>query len=149
RPRSAHVVTSGMPLPTSAEDELLAKRIESAGRLRKRAVDVVQSGRSAEGIQLLHEALRSLPISSGSPSATAVRIRVLATLAFAEAETGSVNDGLVHIGTASDLVRSLPDSQLRKALRGLVDHQHGAILLRSRRTAEALVLFDKAIPMLE
>ncbi|MFL6144752.1 MAG: CHAT domain-containing protein [Labedaea sp.] len=109
----------------------------------------MQSSRSADAIKLLHQALRALPLASGDPDAVTTRIRVLATLAFAEAETGSVAAGLVHLGTAGDLLNGLPDDQLSTALRGLVDHQHAAILLRTRRTGDALKLFDRAIPMLE
>jgi CHAT domain-containing protein len=100
-------------------------------------------------VKLLREALRALPVTSGRTDVVAVRARVLATLAFAEAEIGSVADGLVHLGTASDLLGGLPDDDVRIALRGLVDHQHGVILIRARRTTEALQLFDKAIPLLE
>ncbi len=79
----------------------------------------------------------------------AVRAQVLGTLAYAEAEVGSVADGLVHLGTASDLVGGLPEGPVRTSLRGLVDHQHGVILVRATRTAEAIGLFDRAIPLLK
>ncbi|OLF17829.1 hypothetical protein BU204_09290 [Actinophytocola xanthii] len=123
--------------------------MEAAGALRKKAVDEAQAGRSPEAIKLLRLALRSLPVTSGHPDVAAIRARVLATLAFCEAETGSVADGLMHLGTASDLVAGLPEGPLRSALQGLVDHQHGVILLRARRTVDALALFDRAIPLLE
>jgi tetratricopeptide (TPR) repeat protein len=142
-------VTSEVPRPDPAERELLARSIETAIEFRRKALERVQASRSADAIKLLRQALRALPVTSGNPEAIMVRIRVLATLAFAEAETGSVADGLVHLGTASDLVSGLPEGRLRAALRGLIDHQHGAILLRTKQPAKSLELFDRAIPMLE
>jgi tetratricopeptide (TPR) repeat protein len=135
--------------PQPTPDETLGAGIKAAGELRQRAVDVARGGRSADAIKLLHQALRALPVTSGNLDATAVRIRVLSTLAYAEAETGSVDDGLVHLGTASDLVRGLHSGPHRLALQGLVEHQHALILLRQGRTADSLELFDRAIPLLE
>src|SRR5207249_996331 len=98
-------------------------QIEAAARLHRRAVEVAATSRSAEAGKLLRTALRTLPVASGHLEATAVRIRVLLSLALADAETGSLGDGLVHLGTASDLVDGLPESIQRTALRGLVDSQ--------------------------
>jgi tetratricopeptide (TPR) repeat protein len=107
------------------------------------------TARSAEAVKLLHKALRTLPVASGHLEATAVRIRVLLSLAWADTETGSIVDGSVHLGTASDLVDGLPESGQRLALRGLVDSQYALVMYRARRTTEALNLFNQAIPTLE
>jgi tetratricopeptide (TPR) repeat protein len=149
RSRPVHSSTSGTGQSAHPALDVVADGIETAVELRNRALNQAQAGRSAEAIKLLRQALSSLPVTAGRPDAIMVRIRVLATLAFAEAEIGSVKDGLMHLGTASDLVSAVPDGQWRAALRGLVDHQHGAILLRSRSTAAALELFNRAMPMLE
>ncbi|MCT2582663.1 CHAT domain-containing protein [Actinophytocola gossypii] len=127
----------------------VAEAVEQAVELRTRAVAEAQAARPAEAVKLLRKALRALPVTTGNHEVTTIRAKVLATLAFAEAETGSVADGLVHLGTASDLVNGLPEGPLRSAARGLVNHQHGVILIRARRNAEALELFDLAIPALE
>src|SRR5882757_1893379 len=122
--------------------------VERAGELRAQALEETAAGRPAEAVKLLRRALHSLPVSSGETDVVTVRTRVLATLAYAVAETGSVADGLVHLGTANDLVSGLPDGPVQSALRGLVQHQHALIVLRQGHTAEALELIDSAIPLL-
>lgn len=123
--------------------------IEQAHELRRKATEAATAGRSAEAIKLLRRALRTLPLSPGNLDAITVRTRIFTSLAYAEAETISVTDGLAHLGTASDLVRALPDSPQRLALFGLIEHHHALILLRTGRTAEALDQFNRAIPLLE
>ncbi|HEV2781620.1 MAG TPA: CHAT domain-containing tetratricopeptide repeat protein [Actinophytocola sp.] len=122
--------------------------IDQATELYGRAVDASRVGHSAEATKLLVEALRALPVASGNPEATALRIKILAVLAYTEAETGSVADGLVYIGTASDLVGALPE-RMRPVLQGLVDNQYALILLRTGHTAEAVEVYSRAIPVLE
>ena len=123
--------------------------IHGAVELYRRAVEASRVGRSAEATKLSREALRALPVASGTPEATALRINLLAVLAYAEAETGSVADGLVYIGIASDLVGALPDDPRRLVLQGLVANQYALILLRTGRFIEAIEVYDKAIPALE
>lgn len=88
-------------------------------------------------------------MASGNPEATALRINTLAVLAYAEAETGSVADGLAYIGIASDLVSALPDDPRRLVLQGLVANQYALVLLRTGRTTEAIEVYNKSIPALE
>ena len=125
------------------------QRVAAAADLLARAVEYNNSGGSAEAIKLLQEALLTLPLGTGGTEAVALRIKVLQALAYAEAETGSVANGLVHLATASDLVSAVPDTTTRMALRGLVDHQHAVILLRAGDTTAALEVYDRAIPALE
>jgi tetratricopeptide (TPR) repeat protein len=127
-----------------ATDNLL----EVAGELRAQALEEAAAGRPAEAIKLLRRALYSLPMASGDVDVVTIRTRVLATLAYAVAETGSVADGLIHLGTASDLVNGLPAGPAQNALRGLVQHQHALILLRQGHTVEALELIDSALHLL-
>jgi CHAT domain-containing protein/tetratricopeptide (TPR) repeat protein len=128
---------------------MIQERIAEASRLLKRGVDKSNLGGSADGIKLLREALQTLPVGDGGEAAVVLRIRVIQALAYAEAETGSVADGLVHIATASDLVSAVSDSTLRLALRGLVDHQHALILLRAGDPNATLAVYEHAIPTLE
>jgi len=78
-----------------------------------------------------------------------MRIRVLVSLGYTEAEAGSVPGGLVHLGTANALAAGLPEGPRRAGLLGLVDSQRALVLHRTGRTSEALDLFDRAIPLLE
>ncbi|WP_084735106.1 CHAT domain-containing protein [Actinophytocola xinjiangensis] len=131
------------------DDENVAERIALAADLLRRGVDSNNLGGSAEGTKLLRDALLALPVGSGEQEAVVLRIRVLQGLAYAEAETGSVADGLVHLATASDLVSAVAEAPRRAALRGLVDHQHALILLRAGDTTAALEVYAGAIPALE
>jgi tetratricopeptide (TPR) repeat protein len=133
----------------SRGDNSIDTRIEEAARLHRRAVEVAATARWSEAAKLLHQALRTLPVASGHLEATAVRIRILLSLAWADTETGTIVDGSIHLGTASDLVDGLPESGQRLTLRGLVDSQHALIMSRAGRTTEALNLFSQAIPLLE
>jgi tetratricopeptide (TPR) repeat protein len=143
-------------MPTRAEagrsdgtvDPLLLS-VQEARKLHAQAREATATGRTADAIALLNAALRTLPIASGNLEVITVRTGVLGTLAYAEAETGSVTNGLAHLGTASDLIGALPDSPQRFYLLGHIHNQHGLILLRAGRTAECLSTFDQAVPLLE
>lgn len=143
-----------MPLlrPTSAlaaADSDLVGRLETADQLQRKAVEVAAAARPADAVKLLHQALRTLPVISERLDVVTMRTRVLLTLALAEAETGAVGDGLIHLGTARDLVIGLPESPQRTALLGRAENQHAIVLLRTGHTAAALDRFDQAILLLE
>ncbi|HEU5471706.1 MAG TPA: CHAT domain-containing tetratricopeptide repeat protein [Actinophytocola sp.] len=106
-------------------------------------------GRTAEATKLLHKALRALPVGTGDPDALAVRIRILSALSYTEAETGTVADGMIHLGTASDLVGALPDGPRRLTLRGRIFHQQGLMMLRVGRLQDAVNAYNQGIPLLE
>ncbi|GAB1514754.1 CHAT domain-containing protein [Actinophytocola sp. KF-1] len=130
-------------------DSDLVGRLETADQLQRRAVEVAAAARPADAVKLLHQALRTLPVISERLDVVTMRTRVLLTLALAEAETGAVGDGLIHLGTARDLVIGLPDSPQRVALLGRAENQHAIVLLRTGHTAAALDRFDQAILLLE
>lgn len=123
--------------------------VKAAVEQRRRAVAAASSGRPAEAIKILHRTLRTLPIASGSTEVVAIRARVLLSLGWVEAETTTLADGLVHLGTARDLVAGLPDGPDRLALLGFADQQHALVLARAGRMPEAIELFGRAIPLLE
>jgi tetratricopeptide (TPR) repeat protein len=131
------------------QDKAQLSDIQAANQLLGRALEANGLGRSAEATQLLRNALHALPFVSGDPVVTITRIRVFAALGYAEAETGSVLDGLTYVGTAGDLVGALPDGPQRLALKGFVDNQFALILLRTGHTAEAIEVYDRAIPVLQ
>ena len=90
-----------------------------------------------------------LPFASGSAEVIAIRARVLLSLGWVEAETATLADGLVHVGTARDLVNGLAEGPDRLALLGFADQQHALLLARAGRMPEAIELFGRAIPLLE
>jgi tetratricopeptide (TPR) repeat protein len=138
-----------MPEQTILADGARGAVLETASEFYRRAVEASRVGRSADATKLSREALRALPVASGMPGATVLRIKILAVLAYAEAETGSVADGLAYIGTAHDLVPALPESPQRLVLQGLVDNQYALILLRTGHVTEAIGVYDRSIPLLE
>jgi CHAT domain-containing protein/tetratricopeptide (TPR) repeat protein len=123
--------------------------VEAAAEQRRRAVAAASAGRPAEAIKILQRALRMLPVASGSTAVVAVRARVLLSLGWVEAETATLADGLVHLGTARDLVSGLPEGPERQALLGFANQQHALLLARAGRMPEAIELFGRAIPLLE
>ncbi|HEX6344089.1 CHAT domain-containing protein [Umezawaea sp.] len=137
-----------MPLLHDADVTAATSRagVESATALRGQGYRAASAGRPADAAKLLRAALRELPIGSGDPDVVALRVRILITLAYAEAETGSVPDGLAHLGTAHDLTAALPDGS---GLRAIVQDQRALILHRAGRTAEALALYDESVARME
>ncbi|HET9141044.1 CHAT domain-containing protein [Actinophytocola sp.] len=123
--------------------------LRPAEELLVRGVGASNVGRTAEATKLLHKALRALPVGTGDPDALAVRIRILSALSYTEAETGAIADGLIHLGTASDLVGALPDGPQRLTLRGRIHHQQGLLYLRAGQSAEAIEAYNQGIPLLE
>ena len=135
-------------MPESRPSDPTSNASTVAAALRAEALEAARAGRPAEAIKLLRRALQALPVTAEDPDVLITRTRVLATLAYAVAETGSAADGLIHLGAANDLLNGLPSGPTQPALRGLVQHQHALILLRQGHTAEALARFDVAIPLL-
>lgn len=127
----------------------MTPNIAPAEELLRKGVAASNVGRTAEATKLLRQALKALPLEANAPDAIAVRIRILSALSYTVAETDSVADGLIHLGTASDLVGALPEGPQRLTLRGRIFHQKALMLLRSGRPAEAIVAYDQAIPLLE
>ncbi|HEV7650782.1 MAG TPA: CHAT domain-containing protein [Actinophytocola sp.] len=133
----------------SPDGDAAAASVEAAAGLRRKAVEVASAARPAEAIKLLRRALRMLPVDSGDLGAITVRTRILLSLAYVQAETGPITDGLVHLGTARSLVNGMPSGPHKQALLGFANQQHALILLRAGHAAEAIDLFDLAIPQLE
>ncbi|WP_306745570.1 CHAT domain-containing protein [Saccharothrix yanglingensis] len=100
-------------------------------------------------MRLLRRALGALPATPAGTEVTTVRIRVLITLSYGEAETGSVEDGLAHLATANALITALPDGPDAVSLRAIAKDQQALILHRAGRTAEAIALHDESVRLLE
>ncbi|MEU5697116.1 CHAT domain-containing protein [Actinosynnema sp. NPDC020468] len=126
-----------------------ATGVQLASELHVQAFRAASAGRPADAVKLLRRALGALPVTSGDVEATTVRIRILITLSYGEAETVSVADGLAHLGTATDLVSVLPDGDVKTNLAPVIKCQQALVLHRAGRTAEALALYDAGIAELE
>ncbi|XVS64933.1 CHAT domain-containing protein [Actinosynnema sp. CA-299493] len=123
--------------------------VEAATDLHKKAFRAASGGRPADAVTLLRRALRALPVTSPNAEATTVRIRILITLSYGEAETDSVEDGLARLRTAAELIATLPEGPDAVGLRAIVKDQEALILHRAGRTAEAIGLYDESVRRLE
>ncbi len=121
-----------------------------AARTHRRAREAVWAFRFDRGIALLRTALRELDGADAPAERTAgLRVQVLVTMSYAEAETTSLDAGLSRLDSAKEHVAMLPDGPERDGLDGLV-HAHRALFLyRAGRVLEGLELFDEAIPRLQ
>ncbi|GAB2988093.1 CHAT domain-containing protein [Saccharothrix stipae] len=123
--------------------------VDLAVDLHKKAFRAASGGRPADAVTLLRRALRVLPVTSPSVESTTVRIRILITLSYGEAETESVEGGLARLLTAGELITTLPDGPDAVGLRAIVKDQQALILHRAGRTAEAIALYDESVRQLE
>ncbi|MCE6994143.1 CHAT domain-containing protein [Saccharothrix sp. S26] len=135
---------SALPVSQPTSDGL-----EVATDLHKQAYRAASRGRPADAVTLLRRALRALPVISPGVEATTVRIRILITLSYGEAETDSVEDGLARLRTAAELIAGLPEGPDAVGLRAIVKDQEALILHRAGRTAEAIALYDESVRQLE
>jgi tetratricopeptide (TPR) repeat protein len=138
----ASVATSRAP---GRQDDVLRR----ATGLQRRAWRAVQTYRFNRAGELLREALTLIgPVDPDSPPEPAtVRIRVLVSLAYVEAESGSAS-GLRRLDAARDQVDSLEPGPVRSELDGLVLQQRGFLLIRAGRDEDGLELLDEAVPRL-
>lgn len=106
-----------------------------AERLRTAGVAATAAGRPVDGVRLLRAALGVLRPDGPDRQ---IRGRVLLSLAFAEVERGRTAAGLRAFDEAAALLTD----------RTMVDSQHGALLARAGRLAEALPYLDRAVQAL-
>jgi hypothetical protein len=99
------------------------------------------------GQALLHEALRLLDGVAGEDT-TALRIQILVTLSYAEAEAHSHTVGLARLDTTAEHLARLPAGPERAALDGLVLSNRAVLIYRAGQVLEGLELFDEAVPRL-
>ncbi|WP_245783123.1 CHAT domain-containing protein [Amycolatopsis sacchari] len=118
--------------------------------LHSRAADASGDLHNAVALRLLDQALELLD-SAGpvtEPDWVELRVRVLVSIALAEAETGSTAAGLAHLDDAAALPELLPESASPHLLSAVIDAQRALVLCRVGRFTEALELFDAIIPVL-
>jgi tetratricopeptide (TPR) repeat protein len=124
--------------------------VDPVARLR-RADEVYRSARQAmnafqphQAGVLLRRALRLL--DGGAPPDTAqLRVRILISLAYSDAEERSFEDGVGHLNTARTVLPDVPEPRTRAQLDATIEAQHGLILMRVGRFAESVEVLDRAI----
>jgi tetratricopeptide (TPR) repeat protein len=117
-----------------------------AAAVYQRAREAVWQFRFDRGQALLHQALRHL---DAAPDASpALRVQILVTLSYAEAEARSLTVGLARLDTTREHLARLPAGPERAALDGLVLSNRALLVYRAGRVLEGLELFDEAVPRL-
>ncbi len=133
--------------------------------LHARAVEAARAYRPELARRYLLRGLESLDAAQdtrGLPGSAAdlaelaeLRVRLLVTLGWAEAERTGTAAGLTTLRRAQQVLAAapptdadeLPDEQ-RRALRGLVAQQRGLVLLRAGRAEDAVLALHEAVPVL-
>ncbi|WP_246019254.1 CHAT domain-containing protein [Saccharothrix australiensis] len=96
-------------------------------------------------IRLLREGLALVDPPGGVDERLEVRTRLLNTLAFCLAETGSLEDGLAQMAAARAAPDGISDQALRDELYSLVDGNRGVLLCRVGRIDEGIAQLDADI----
>jgi tetratricopeptide (TPR) repeat protein len=122
----------------------------AAGALYRRARTAAVDHGPGQAARLLHRALRKLDQAGGtSVEWRTLRVRVLISLASAEAETTSLTVGLAHLAQARAVLARLSESGERTDLEAVAELQRAVVLFRAGRLTESLALFDAILPRLE
>jgi tetratricopeptide (TPR) repeat protein len=130
------------------------RALRAATELLQRARESVWAYRIDRGRALLHTALRTLEglDDLGTPvdaEVTALRIRVLVNLSYAEAEAGSLDAGLARLDSAYRGLSELPGGPVRDELDALVLSDRGFLLIRAGQIDDGLQVLDVAAERLE
>ncbi|MBB5955417.1 tetratricopeptide (TPR) repeat protein [Saccharothrix tamanrassetensis] len=116
-----------------------------ARALHKKAVEAATADRYLVAIGLIRKGLALVDPPGGVDERLEVRTRLLNTLAFCLAETGSLEDGLAQMAAAREALADLTDPALRDELYSLVDGNRGVLLCRVGRIDEGIAQLDTDI----
>lgn len=123
--------------------------ISEARRLHRRALEVGHAGRNVMEIRLLRQALSMLESADagqhGSVEWIRTRSRILITLAYVEAELGTIAQGLARLEALRPQVAQLADEAVRAELNGSIDGNYAGLLIRGGRYDESIPLLASAI----
>jgi len=119
--------------------------------LVRQAEELYRSGRLAaaafrphEAARLLRRALRLLDGAS-HPDHVPLRVSVLISLAYNDAEERGFAAGVAHLGTAERDLPRIVDLETRLGLANIIRAQHGLMLLRVGRFDESIMLLDQVV----
>ncbi|ONI73413.1 hypothetical protein ALI144C_46805 [Actinosynnema sp. ALI-1.44] len=126
-----------------------AEAIRQAGELHRRALALGAKAREAEAIRVMRKALAIL---DGVAEAASERtdwlrawFRIQVTMAYSQAELGTVAVGIDGLQALRPEIARLPAGPVRSELNGFVDHNHATVLMRAGRDEEGIPLLDSAI----
>ncbi|HKN97919.1 MAG TPA: tetratricopeptide repeat protein, partial [Pseudonocardiaceae bacterium] len=139
-------------MSASPAPERLRSRSEDSAARRQRADELYRSARMAmnafrphEAVLSLRRALRLLGDDTSAPDQAELRVRILISLAFSDAEENGFDNGLAHLRTASTVLPAVPDPVLRAQLDATIEAQHGLMLMRIGRYQESIDVLDRAV----
>ncbi|TDV54081.1 CHAT domain-containing protein [Actinophytocola oryzae] len=136
-------------LPSESGQARHAEVLGQVVALHQLAREAGWAYRFDRAITLLRDARRLLDsIGPDSPQAVVLRIRVLVSFGYAQAESGSHTDGFGRLDEAAAHLAEVPVSPRRAELEGLVLCYRGLLLHRAGRTLDGIELFDTAIERL-
>lgn len=125
-----------------------AEVLVKAAALHQSAREAGWTYRFDRAVALLGAALRLLDSGAPSVRGTVLRIRVLVSLGYVQAESGSLADGLTRLDEAAAHLDALPPGPRRAELDGLVLNNRGLLLHRAGQIVEGIELFDAAVEQL-
>ncbi|MGW5052041.1 CHAT domain-containing protein [Actinokineospora sp. NPDC004072] len=130
----------------ASERERVLRR---ARRFQDRARQAVYAYRFADARTALKAAIAVLDTvdHTGDPDLITVRVRVLVSLAYSDAE--GAGTGMDALDAAERLLDQIPPGPRQRELRGLVEQQRGFLLIRAGRGDEGMRLLDSAVQHLE
>jgi tetratricopeptide (TPR) repeat protein len=100
--------------------------------------------RPHEAVVQLRRALRLLG-DEIDPAQAELRVRILISLAYSDAEERGFDDGLAHLRTASTVLPEVPEHRIRAQLDATIEAQHGLMLMRVGRFDESVDVLDRAV----
>src|SRR5262245_16345721 len=127
------------------------RALRGVTELLQRAREAVWAYHIDRGRGLLDTALRMLDELDDPVDAeiTALRIRVLVNLSYAEAESGSLDTGLARLDSAYHWLGELPGGDVRDELDALILSDRGFLLIRAGQIDDGLQVLDVAAERLE
>jgi tetratricopeptide (TPR) repeat protein len=100
--------------------------------------------RPHEAVVSFRRALRLLQ-DDIEPVPAELRIRILISLAFSDAEERSFEYGVEHLRVASERLPEVADHRVRSQLEAVIEGQHGVMLMRVGRFEQSIEMLDRAV----
>jgi hypothetical protein len=117
---------------------------QRADKLYRSARQAINALRPHEAVVSLRRALRLLG-PDADPAGAELRVRILITLAYSDAEERSFEDGVEHLHTAGTHLADVPDPRLRAELESTIEAQHGVMLMREGRFEDSVLMLGRAV----
>jgi tetratricopeptide (TPR) repeat protein len=136
-------------LPSESRQARHAEVLGQVVALQQRAREAGWAYRFDRAIALLGKARGLLDaIGPDSPQAVVLRIRILVSFGYAQAESGSPTEGLSRLDEAATYLDAVSSGPRRAELDGLVLCYRGLLLHRAGKITEGIEFFDAAIERL-